>query len=209
MSIASTSTRDPIRWIALWTRHGGRLPWTLPANVRITRWRMCTSSDTNSTHSSPRPNVPSPSIPTMRSSWRSLGISLHYAGDERGIALVRKAMKLDPFHPTWFYFPIAHYHFDRGEYEEALAAATKDRYSRLLLDLRSYLAAIYAELGRQSEARSAVEELLRLYPGSNTETLIEELRKYNYPEDSIRRNPSTTLRHPSSRFTEQFLLSSG
>jgi adenylate cyclase len=56
-----------------------------------------------------------------------LGGDLHYAGDERGIALVRKAMKLDPFHPTWFHFPIAHYHFERSEYEEALAAARKIR----------------------------------------------------------------------------------
>ena len=61
-----------------------------PANVRITRWRMCISTDRNSTHSSLRPNVPSRSIPTMRSPWLRWASDLHYAGDERGIALVKK-----------------------------------------------------------------------------------------------------------------------
>jgi hypothetical protein len=50
-----------------------------------------------------------------------------------------------------------------------------------------YLAAIYAELGRDSEARSAVEELLRIWPSFTTEKQIEEHRKWNYPDDSIRR----------------------
>jgi len=54
-----------------------------------------------------------------------LGMRFHQSGDERGIALVKKAMKLDPFVPTGVNFPIAADHFERGEYEEALAAARK------------------------------------------------------------------------------------
>ena len=49
-----------------------------------------------------------------------------------------------------------------------------------------YLAGIYAELGRDSEARSAIEDLLSLYPGFTTETLSEEWRKWNRPDDVIR-----------------------
>jgi adenylate cyclase len=115
----------------------------------------------------------------------SMGSLLHLAGDERGIALVRKAMKIDPFHPTWFHFAIADYHFDQGEYDQALAAA-KEIDFRGFAPAQMIVPAIYAELGRQSEARSAVEELLTLYPRSNTETVVAELRKFNYPEDSIR-----------------------
>jgi hypothetical protein len=48
------------------------------------------------------------------------------------------------------------------------------------------LAAIYAELGRQSETHTAVEELRSVYPGFNTEKLIDERRKYNGSDDSIR-----------------------
>ena len=115
-----------------------------------------------------------------------LGQNLQLAGDERGITLVRKAMKLDPFHPTWFNFPIAYYHFDRGEYEEALAAARRINIPGAAAP-QMYLAAIYAELGRQTDAQAAVEELLRLWRGATAEKYIEELRKWNYPEDSIRR----------------------
>jgi tetratricopeptide (TPR) repeat protein len=115
-----------------------------------------------------------------------LGQELHYAGDERGIALIRKAVALDPFHPTWFNFPIAHHHFEKGEYEEALAAARKIDMPGLFWP-QIYLSAIYAELGRQSETRLAVEELLRLYPGFTVEKFIEEARKWNFRDGSIHR----------------------
>jgi adenylate cyclase len=114
-----------------------------------------------------------------------LGTRLHWAGDERGIDLVRRAMKLDPFHPTWCHVPIASHHFERGEYEEALAAARK-------IDMPGYfraqiiLAAIYAELGRQKEARSALEKLLELYPDFTTGKLVEEWRKWNVPDERTR-----------------------
>jgi len=48
------------------------------------------------------------------------------------------------------------------------------------------LAAIYGELGRQREARSALEELHRLYPGFTTETLSEEFQKWNLRDDRLR-----------------------
>jgi tetratricopeptide (TPR) repeat protein len=115
----------------------------------------------------------------------SMGSHLHLAGDERGIALVRKAMKLDPFHPTWFYFPVVHDHFCRREYDQALAATQRIDMPGFAPRLM-WLAAIYAELNRLPEARSALQELAMLYPRGNTETLIGELRKFNYSEDSIR-----------------------
>ncbi len=116
----------------------------------------------------------------------SLGEKLFLMGDPRGILLVRKAVKLDPFHPTNFNFPIALYHFDRGEYEAALAAARKINIPGYFWP-QIYLAAIYGELGRQNEARFALEELLRLYPGFTTEKLIEEMQKGNAGDDRIRR----------------------
>jgi Tfp pilus assembly protein PilF len=114
------------------------------------------------------------------------GHLLQEMGDERGISFVRKAIALDPFHPTWLNFPVAQYHFERGEYEKAIAVAQKiDIPGNIFQQL--YLAAIYAELGRQSEAQSAVKELLKLSPGFNIESVIEERRKWNPTDDSIRR----------------------
>jgi tetratricopeptide (TPR) repeat protein len=114
----------------------------------------------------------------------SVGTALSYAGDERGIALVRKAMELDPFHPTAFNIVIAEHHFEKIEYEEALLAARKvDQPGHFYTP--AVLAAIYAELGRQSEARSAMDELLKLWPGVNTEQWRTQLRKWNYPDQRI------------------------
>ena len=94
-------------------------------------------------------------------------------------------MKLDPFHPTWFYISITFHHFARGEYEQALVAARQINIPRLYWP-QIHLAAIYAQLGRQSEAQSTLEKLLRLYPGFTIETLTEEGRKYNLSDDRIR-----------------------
>jgi tetratricopeptide (TPR) repeat protein len=115
-----------------------------------------------------------------------LGSRLYDAGDDQGIVLVRRAMKLDPFHPWWLRFPIADHHFQRGDYKEALATVRKiDMPGHLWTPV--YLAGIYAELGREREAQSAVEEILRLYPGFTTEAMVKELRKWNRPDDVISR----------------------
>jgi tetratricopeptide (TPR) repeat protein len=116
--------------------------------------------------------------PSSPGALADLGAYLLYVGDERGIAMIRKAMALDPLHPTVLYTLVAHHHFDRGEYEEAVVAARKVDapgfyYAQLLL------AVIYAELDRPREARSALEELLRLWPELTTETLIEHWKKWN------------------------------
>jgi adenylate cyclase len=115
----------------------------------------------------------------------ALGLYFQWTADERGIVLARKAVALDPFHPTWFRLSLARHHFERGEYEEALAAARK-------IDMPGYfraqvvLTAIYAELDRQKEACSALEELLELYPGFTTGKLVEEWRKWNAPDGKTR-----------------------
>jgi tetratricopeptide (TPR) repeat protein len=124
--------------------------------------------------------------PNNASMLASMGNHLHLAGDERGIALVRRAMKLDPFHPTWFYLPITAHHFQSGQYEQALAAAQRINIPGFYV-AHMFLAAIYAELGRQSEAHSAMEELLKLRPGLTSEAFIEEERRWNIPDHWLRR----------------------
>jgi TolB-like protein len=106
--------------------------------------------------------------------------------DERGIALMGRAMALEPNHPTWFNFGIATYHFNREEYEEALVAARR-------LNIPGYFwvkiqqAAIYGQLGRQDEARTAVEELLSLYPGFTLQTAYLEFEKTPRSDRQIER----------------------
>jgi TolB-like protein/Tfp pilus assembly protein PilF len=115
-----------------------------------------------------------------------IGEMLCNVRDERGIALLPRAMKLDPFHPTWFHFPVAIHHLKRGALEEALAAARK-------IDMPGFappqllLAVIYTELGRPNEARSTVEGLLTFRPDFTTEEAMDVMRKSNFSEEDIRR----------------------
>jgi cytochrome c-type biogenesis protein CcmH/NrfG len=116
----------------------------------------------------------------------NLGDKLSEAGDERGISLVRRAMKLDPFHPTWFHVSIATHQFEMGEYEKALSSARKINIPGCFR-AQVLLAAVYAEAGQLDDARAALEELLKLYPGFTTDKLTEEWRKWNATDDRIRR----------------------
>jgi adenylate cyclase len=124
--------------------------------------------------------------PNETGALAGLALMLNQAGDELGITLVRKTMKLDPFHPPALHIAVADYHFQRGEYEEALASARKSDMRGVFFG-QIYFAAIYAALGRQSDAESAVEELLRLYPGFSVETYVQEARKWNRSDEAIHR----------------------
>ena len=120
-----------------------------------------------------------PSIPTMLLVLVCLGQKhAFHAGDERGITLVRKAIALDPFHPTWFHFPIALYHFERGEYEEALVAARKIDIPGLLLP---------ACLSRRDLRRAGSPEA-RLDPLSK---LLKALPGFHHRETDSRNGGST------------------
>jgi TolB-like protein/Tfp pilus assembly protein PilF/tRNA A-37 threonylcarbamoyl transferase component Bud32 len=93
-----------------------------------------------------------------------LGSYIAYAGEwERGCALVEHALQLNPNHPGWFWFPLFFNAYRKRDYHGALSYALK-------VNLPSYygthmaLAAAYAQLGQQDEARKALQELLKLQP---------------------------------------------
>ncbi len=86
-----------------------------------------------------------------------------YGEWERGLALLKKGMKLNPYHPTWFH--LAHYmdSYRRGDYEKALAEARKFNFPELYWDPLMRAAAL-SRLGRQKEARKAIGQLIELEP---------------------------------------------
>jgi tetratricopeptide (TPR) repeat protein len=83
---------------------------------------------------------------------------------ERGVALTRKAMRLNPHHPPWYYVAPMNGHFLKGEYEQALVEALKWRSAQDHYWVHANLAAIYGKLGRQTEGQTAIGRLLTLYP---------------------------------------------
>jgi len=82
---------------------------------------------------------------------------------DEGLALVKKAMALNPQHPSWCHFALFHDHYIHGRYTEAA-----DQIS--IIDTPDWfwphaLQSInYACMGRMEESRTAAENTLRLYP---------------------------------------------
>jgi TolB-like protein/tetratricopeptide (TPR) repeat protein len=104
---------------------------------------------------------------------------------ERGLALVRKAMALNPSHPGWYRFNGAWVHWWKGEYGEALAEAKKINMPDYFWT-HKLLAVSYAGLGRKDEAATAVANVLRLRPDMPV-AVRAEWRKWNVPEEVIDR----------------------
>jgi tetratricopeptide (TPR) repeat protein len=122
----------------------------------------------------------------------SLGNRFVYAGKPaRGLALMNKAMSLNPSHPGWYWFPFVWDHYWNRNYAKALEAAQR-------IDVPDYfythvaLAACYGQLGQHAPAIAAVRELRRLNPAfakdpahylgmwfteEDTQHVIEGLRK--------------------------------
>ena len=97
-----------------------------------------------------------------------LGVMLAFSGKpDDGAGSLEKAMRLDPRSPWLSYWldGMAWVHFARAQYEEAIEWA--QRSCKVNPDhpwAYRALAASYAMLGRQEEARSALAEELRLEP---------------------------------------------
>ncbi len=115
-----------------------------------------------------------------------------YGEWDRGLSLLRKGMKLNPYHPGWFHLAPYMDYYRRGEYENALAEALKFNYPELYWDPLMRAASL-DRLGRHSEAKTAIDDLLMLEPDFATrgrwlisryvkvddlvDTIIEGLRK--------------------------------
>ena len=82
---------------------------------------------------------------------------------DRGLPLLKKGIKLNPYHPSWFHLAFFMYHYHRGEYENAFAEALKFNFPGLYLDPLMRAVAL-SQLGRQDEAKAAVSQLLELEP---------------------------------------------
>jgi TolB-like protein/Tfp pilus assembly protein PilF len=106
-----------------------------------------------------------------------MGLLKAYTGAwDSGLALIEKAMTLNPYHPGWYYLPLAINDYRKGEYEAALEKALKAGMPGYY-PTHVVRATIYGQLGRRAEAQAAVEALLRLFPNFGA-VAREELGKW-------------------------------
>ena len=117
---------------------------------------------------------------------------------KESINATEKAIRLNPFPPTWYLHNLGYAYFLTGMYEDAIEAYKKAL--RLKPDnqmARLGLAASYSLSGREEEARTEVEEVLRLSPKfcvqrilkgwpykkqTDKDLIVSALRKAGLPE---------------------------
>lgn len=101
---------------------------------------------------------------------------LGYAGRlDEAETLLQKAMRLDPLHADWVRWNMAWIQWLGGKYDQALQ--TMNAMFEIPPMANRVLAIIYVSLGRQEEARAAVQRLIDFDPGYS----ISDVRR-NYAE---------------------------
>jgi adenylate cyclase len=98
--------------------------------------------------------------------YPGLAQSLSYAGQpEEAIRLIETAMRLSPRYLVFYPHELGLAYLLAGRYEEALAALQDAlRRNPNYLPVHRDLAVVYSELGKETEARAEVAEVLRINP---------------------------------------------
>jgi adenylate cyclase len=126
-----------------------------------------------------------------------LALSLNYAGrPEEALPLFKKAMRMNPMSPAFYYLNCGYAYRGIGRFEEAIAMYKKTlQISPKNLPARYSLAAAYALVGRQEEAHAEAAEVMRINPKfsvayiakilpykrqSDRDIIIEGLRKAGF-----------------------------
>lgn len=102
---------------------------------------------------------------------------------QRGLQLLERAIRLNPFYPDWYLWNLGEVQFDLGKYEEAIHTLSHMRDQGQGYRL---LAASHALLGHRKEARHFAQQVLIEQPGFS----LEHWR--NIPPD---RNPESRERY--------------
>jgi adenylate cyclase len=81
----------------------------------------------------------------------------------RGLFLLKLALSLNPEPPDWYWFPFFAWHFDRGEFDDALEMALRSQNPDFYWTHGMHLLA-YSALGMKDEAAESLARLLEIYP---------------------------------------------
>jgi adenylate cyclase len=120
--------------------------------------------------------------PNNAMSYAQLAYYMYYAGEFReAIELMRKAMSLQPYYPSWYLVYLGGAYRDLGRYEEAIAAYKtmlhrQKKEGRNLFPPHYGLAVVYMYLGQEQEARAHAEELLKISPDFSLERFRKNAR---------------------------------
>lgn len=82
---------------------------------------------------------------------------------EEGLDLIRQGMRLNPYHPEWYWLNLGSVLYEAGKYSDAVEAFGRIANPGYWVHCR--LAGCYAELDRMTDAKAEAAAALRLRPG--------------------------------------------
>ena len=129
--------------------------------------------------------------PSLDVNYIIFGMTLDFAGRfEEAIPLFKNAMRLNPFYPARYLktYGMSCLMADRKEealtaFKDLLERAQRDEFPLLFPHLG--LCAVYAELGREIEAKTHVQEILKINPNFSVEE-AKKVHRWRDPEYSER-----------------------
>jgi adenylate cyclase len=115
-------------------------------------------------------------------------ITLYACGKaEESIKQTELAMRHCPRYPPWYLLMLARCHWVLAQFEEAIAASrSANKADPLYVQPYVELAMVYAEAGRVSDARKAVDSILRIDPGFSA-TAYRKALPFRDPDLEARR----------------------
>jgi len=111
---------------------------------------------------------------------------------ERGLALIKKAMALNPQHPGWYWNVVIYNYYENREYAKALEVAQRVDMPKFYWTYL-WLAVLYAENNQLGPAHLAVSELFKFHPKFQHESLkyirqwIKSEKAVQHMSDSLRK----------------------
>jgi adenylate cyclase len=113
-----------------------------------------------------------------------LGMAMDWVGrSEEAIALYKKAMRLCPFPPSFYYLQLGHAYRSTERYKEAITEYKKALHlTQRNVIAFSGLAICYSLLGQEEEAHAAAAEVMRISPNFSLDSLAKRL-PYKNPAD--------------------------
>jgi len=100
---------------------------------------------------------------------------------EEGLVLIRKAMRLSPYPPPYYYFWAGCANYLTGRYEPSITLHKKylelQKQGGYALLSRASIIASYMELGRMEEAQAEIEKCVEQHPDFSIEAYIKAMKR--------------------------------
>ena len=128
--------------------------------------------------------------PNNATTINGLAGTMTFAGrPEEGLVLNRKAMRLNP-HPPLYFFPTAVYaNYLTGRYGEAITHCKKflkrQQHGPMARRLWGWLIASYMQLGQEEEARAEVQRLLEQHPDFSIEAYTKAIKRAPFKDHAF------------------------